>query len=121
MILLTYSRKKNLDIDSVPSVVKCLSEMKEFFQSDFNSKRRQSKIGDVTWAKTTVSDLFSLLFAHVKARHAVGSGGRYEYRGILHQASKAKPAREKQHCRCLCNVLHKGCKIPACQRESHQL
>ena len=45
-------KKKNLDIDSVSSVVKRLSEMKEFFQSDFNSKRRQSKIGDVTWAKT---------------------------------------------------------------------
>ena len=25
--------------------------MKEFFQSDFNSKCRQSKVGDVTWAK----------------------------------------------------------------------
>ena len=45
-------RKKNLDIDSFPSAVKRLSEMKEFFQSDFNSKRRQSKISDVTWAKT---------------------------------------------------------------------
>ena len=45
-------KKKNLDIDSFPGVVKRLSEMKEFFQTDFNSKRRQSKISDVTWAKT---------------------------------------------------------------------
>ena len=45
-------RKKNLDVDSFPNAVKRLSEMKEFFQSDFNSKRRQSKISDVTWAKT---------------------------------------------------------------------
>ena len=45
-------KKKNLDIDSFPSVVKRLSEMKEFFQSDLNSKRRQSKLSDVTWAKT---------------------------------------------------------------------
>ena len=39
-------------MDSFPSVVKHLSEMKEFFQSDLNSKRRQSKLSDVTWAKT---------------------------------------------------------------------
>ena len=45
-------KKKDLDISAFPSVVKRLSEMKEFFQSDFNSKRRQSKISDMTWAKT---------------------------------------------------------------------
>jgi hypothetical protein len=44
-------KKKDLDVDSFPSVVKRLSEMKEFFQSDLNSKRRQSKMSDVTWAK----------------------------------------------------------------------
>lgn len=45
-------QKKNLDIASFPGVVTRLSEMKEFFQSDFNSKRRQSKISDMTWSKT---------------------------------------------------------------------
>ena len=35
-----------------PSVVKRLSEIKEIFQSDLNSKCRQSKLSDVTWAKT---------------------------------------------------------------------
>ena len=44
-------KKKDLDVDSFPSVVKRLSEMKEFFQSDLNSKRRQSKMSDVTWTK----------------------------------------------------------------------
>ena len=55
-------RKKNLDIDSFPSAVKRLSEMKEFFQSDFNSKRRQSKISDVTWAKTLERLVFFLAY-----------------------------------------------------------
>ena len=45
-------KKKDLDIGAFPSVIKRLSEMKEFFQSDFNSKRRQSKISDMTRAKT---------------------------------------------------------------------
>ena len=45
-------KKKDLDIDSFPGVVKRLREMKEFFQSDYNSKRRQSKISDMTWSKT---------------------------------------------------------------------
>jgi len=44
--------KKDIDIDCFPDVVKRVSEMKEFFQSDFNFKRRQSKLSDVTWAKT---------------------------------------------------------------------
>ena len=44
--------KKNLDIASFPGVVTRLSEMKEFFQSDLNSKRRQLKISDMTWSKT---------------------------------------------------------------------
>ena len=45
-------QKKNLDIASFPGVVTRLSEMKKFFQSDLNSKRRQSKISDMTWSKT---------------------------------------------------------------------
>ena len=55
-------RKKNLDVDSFPNAVKRLSEMKEFFQSDFNSKRRQSKISDVTWAKTLERLVFFLAY-----------------------------------------------------------
>ena len=44
-------RKKDLDVDLFPEIVKRLSAMKDFFQSDINFKRRQSKMSDVTWAK----------------------------------------------------------------------
>ena len=44
--------RKNLDIALFPGVLTHLSEMKEFFQSDLNSKRRQLKISDMTWSKT---------------------------------------------------------------------
>ena len=44
--------RKNLDRASFPGVLTHLSEMKEFFQSDLNSKRRQLKISDMTWSKT---------------------------------------------------------------------
>ena len=50
--IMALFKEKDLDIDSYPSVVKRLTDMKEFFQSDFNSMRRQSKISDVTCAKT---------------------------------------------------------------------
>ena len=44
-------RKKDLDVDLFPEIIKHLSAMKDFFQSDINFKRRQSKMSDVTWAK----------------------------------------------------------------------
>ena len=45
-------QKKDLDKVPFPSVVERLSEMKEFFRSDLNSKRRRSKMSDLTWSKT---------------------------------------------------------------------
>ena len=45
-------KKKYLDTDTFPNMVKRLSEMKEFFRSDLNFKRRLSKMSDVTWSKT---------------------------------------------------------------------
>ena len=44
-------RKRDVDVDSIPSLIKRFTEMKDFFQSDLNFKRRQSKMSDVTWRK----------------------------------------------------------------------
>ena len=44
-------KKKNLDEASFVNVIQSLGEMKEFFQSDINFKRRQPKMSDSTWSK----------------------------------------------------------------------
>jgi len=44
-------RKRDVDVDSIPSLIKRFTEMKDFFQSDLNFKRRQSKMSDATWRK----------------------------------------------------------------------
>lgn len=44
-------KKKNLDEASFGNVIQSLGEMKEFFQSDINFKRRQPKMSDSTWSK----------------------------------------------------------------------
>ena len=37
-------RKRDVDVDSIPSLIKRFVEMKDFFQSDLTFKRRQSKM-----------------------------------------------------------------------------
>ena len=44
-------KEKNIDEASFGNVIQSLGEMKEFFQSDINFKRRQPKMSDSTWSK----------------------------------------------------------------------
>ena len=43
--------KTDLDVSLFPGTIKHLREMKDFFQSDINFKRRGSKMSEVTWSK----------------------------------------------------------------------
>lgn len=59
--------------------------MRELFRSNLTVKNVRF---DVVENFGTASNLSSLLLTQVKARHLIGFGGKYEYRGILYQAHK---------------------------------
>ena len=62
--------------------------MKEFFLSDLNFKRKQSKKSDVTWTKNLEYLVIFCTSYSKTARHSIGIGGEFEDGGILYQANK---------------------------------